>query len=93
MLIVPRRQFLDNIALQDVIYCCHNGEKKVINKVQKTNITLKIVGLYFKSQKKNPAVCKYSFLNRQKGTHEEDWQTRSHVGIRRQVPESKQLAW
>ena len=51
VLLHPLKHYLDNIALQEVVYCYHNGEKKTINKGRQTDrqtiITLKSVGLSF----------------------------------------------
>ena len=37
VLLHPLKHYLDNIALQEVVYCYHNGEKKTINKGRQTD--------------------------------------------------------
>ena len=37
VLLHPLKKYLDNIALQEVVYCYHNGEKKTINKGRQTD--------------------------------------------------------
>ena len=37
VLLQPLKHYLDNIALQKVLYCYHNGEKKTINKGRQTD--------------------------------------------------------
>ena len=37
VLLHPLKHYLDNIALQEVVYCFHNGEKKTINKGRQTD--------------------------------------------------------
>ena len=56
VLLHPLKHNLDNIALQEVVYCYHNGEKKTINKGRQTIITLKSVGLSFREIAKRAKV-------------------------------------
>ena len=37
VLLHPLKHYLDNIALQEVVYCYRNGEKKTINKERQTD--------------------------------------------------------
>ena len=37
VLLHPLKHYLDNIALQEVVYCDHNGEKKTSNKGRQTD--------------------------------------------------------
>ena len=37
VLLHPLKHYLDNIALHEVVYCYHNGEKKAINKGRQTD--------------------------------------------------------
>ena len=67
VLLHPLKHYLDNIALQEVVYCYHNGEKKTINKGRQTIITIKSVDLSFcEIAKKNQGVSEYSFRHHQK---------------------------
>ena len=55
VLLHPLKHYLDNIALQEVVYCYHNGEKKTITKEDiQTIITLESVGLSFGEIAKKP---------------------------------------
>uniref|UniRef100_A0A8C4N481 3-hydroxyanthranilate 3,4-dioxygenase n=1 Tax=Eptatretus burgeri TaxID=7764 RepID=A0A8C4N481_EPTBU len=55
VLLHPLKHYLDNIALQEVVYCYHNREKKTINKGRRqTIITLKSVDLSFREIAKKP---------------------------------------
>ena len=49
VLLHPLKNYFDNIALQEVVYCYHNGEKKKLltKEDRQTIITLKSVGLSF----------------------------------------------
>ena len=48
VLLHPLKHYLDKIALQEVVYCYHNGKKKTIKKEDRQIIiTLKSVGLSF----------------------------------------------
>ena len=37
VLVHPLKHYLDNIALQEVVYCYHNGKKKTIYKGRQTD--------------------------------------------------------
>jgi hypothetical protein len=37
VLLHPLKHYLDNIVLQEVVYCYHNGEKKAITKGRQTD--------------------------------------------------------
>ena len=67
VLLHPLKHYLDNIVLQEVVYCYHNGEKRQITKKDRqTIITLKSEGLSFREIAKEAKVSVSSFLHHQK---------------------------
>ena len=64
----PLKHYLDNIALQEVICCYHNGEKKTTKEDRQTIITLKSGGLSFREIAKKPRCQWVQFPTPSKGT-------------------------
>ena len=86
----PLKHYLDNIVLQEVVYCYHNGEKKIINKRRQTDHfnPEKCRSFLSSNCKESQGVSEYSFLHHQKALG--NWRKLTGRGLADPKPQHNQ---